>query len=129
MTIKTTTNNPTTKVKLHTKPKLHTNPQPNKNITMNNPKKEEKEKSYKYRLVGTMIKVILVENGVESMCVKSIPVEKAPPEILAQVENLTMLDLVMIQELKDKEKESTESDKDLPKEHAEYEKHFSYETS
>jgi len=96
---------------------------------MNNPKKEEKEKSYKYRLVGTMIKVILVENGVESICVKSIPAQKAPPEILAQVENLTMLDMVMIQELKDKEEESSESDKDLPKEHEAYEKHFSYETS
>jgi len=123
MTIKTTTNNPTTNTK------LHTNPQSGKTITMNNPKKEEIEKSYKYRLVGTMIKVILVENGVESICVKSIPAQKAPPEILAQVENLTMLDMVMIQELKDKEEESSESDTDLPKEHEAYEKHFSYETS
>lgn len=49
-----------------------------------------------------MIKVFVVENGVEKQCIRTIPVEKAPPEIIAQIENLTFLDMMMINDLKTK---------------------------
>lgn len=74
-----------------------------------------------------MIKVFVVENGVEKQCIRTIPVEKAPPEIIAQIENLTFLDMMMINDLKNKEKSSPdEKAEDLPKEITEYHKHFGY---
>lgn len=87
-------------------------------------KEDEKEISIKYKLVGIMIKVMLVEGGVETQCIRSIPVETAPPEILAQVENLSFLDMIMIHELKNKESMTT--GKETSKEIAEYQKHFDY---
>lgn len=95
-------------------------------VDKNKSSKEEKETSLKYRLVGTMIKVMLCENGVETTCIKSIPVETAPPEIIAQVENLTFLDMIMINEIKNEKQMPDENTEGLPKEHAEYEKHSDY---
>lgn len=64
---------------------------------------DSKQVTLKYILVGIMIKVFVVENGVKKQCIKSIPVEKAPPEIIAQIENLTFLDMMMINDLKNEE--------------------------
>lgn len=86
------------------------------------------KKTYKYILVGRMIKVMLIENGVEKTCVKMIPIESAPQSVLDKLEDLSLLDMLTISELKNKRKKTENDSKAFPKEHSEYEKHLIYES-
>lgn len=100
------------------------------NMTYSSPNEQvdgEGKTTFKYELVGTMIRIMLVKNGVEVSCVKSIPVKSAPPEIIAKIENLTFIDMVMINDLKNEKNQVEEVNEDLPKEHMEYEKHSLFE--
>lgn len=82
---------------------------------------------FKYELVGTMIRVMLVKNGAEVTCVKSIPVQCASPEIIAKLEDLTLVDIVMINDLKKEAQLIEKGDEALPKECLAYNKHSLYE--
>lgn len=73
--------------------------------------KKEKElddkdkKTLKYVLVGDVIKVFLVSNGGEKKeLLKTIPVMQASPEVLAQCENITLMDIITIMEKQEEEK-------------------------
>lgn len=87
---------------------------------------QEKQIGRKYILVGIMIEVYLIENGVKKQCIGRMPVKTAPPEVIAQIENLTIADMIMINDLRNKNANDL-CDKNLPKEITEYEKHFDYE--
>jgi len=104
----------------------HFNSRGNQQIA--NANKENNQRSYKYELVGTMIKIMLIINGQEVACVKSIPIQAASPGIIAKLENLTIADMMMINDLKNEKELDKEEAKNLPKEHIEYEKHLVYET-
>lgn len=73
--------------------------------------KKEKElddkdkKTLKYVLVGDVVKVFLVSNGGEKKeLLKTIPVMQASPEVLAQCENITLMDIITIMEKQEEEK-------------------------
>ncbi|MCY6959917.1 hypothetical protein [Clostridium brassicae] len=75
-----------------------------KRSSSNNPK----VRTYKYFLEGGVIKLYIVENGIKKDCIKTIPLKDASPAILAQVENLTPLDMLMITEMQQNENKSKE---------------------
>ena len=95
--------------------------------TTNDQVEIDEKTTVKYELVGTMVRIMLVKNGVEVSCIKSIPVQSASPEIISKIENLTFVDMVMINDLKKEEPQTDEVNEDLPKAHIEYEKHSLFE--
>lgn len=95
-----------------------------------------KKSTFKYVLVGEVIKVFLMVGGVQKELIKTIPVLQASPEVLAQCENITLFDIISILQEQEEEKhknsnesKGSESAKNIPKEISEYMKHESEESS
>lgn len=99
----------------------------NKNNSKNDVE-QSKKVSVKYVLEGGVIKVYLVQDGVKGECIKIIPLSKATPEILAQVENITFLNIINIIDIQKKEEQEdfkkSGNSPSLSKEIKEYMKHF-----
>ncbi|MCY6369361.1 hypothetical protein [Clostridium ganghwense] len=72
-----------------------------------------KDRAYKYFLEGGVIKLYLVEGGIKKECIKTIPLKDADPSILAQVENLSPADMIMIVEMQQNEKKKNDNNEML----------------
>lgn len=86
--------------------------------------KQAKSSALTYILKGNFIKVYVVENGITKQCLKSIHLKDASPDILAQVENISFIDIITILDMQnDEKKQSKEENIHQNKGLIEYSKH------